>query len=170
MKLIKISENDIKNIVYEVVNRIYSKLPLNEYFVHRSKFVDNVWHLSYQIMENWCLIKVDTLNGCTSIDREHWKGELFAHLNNIGRDGIKGNNSVKARKKAVIEGFDMADLFGGQEVITKKLRNKFIAENINVNDEISQEAIRLFCNDINNIVDVISDYDNADVFGYINSI
>ena len=76
MKKIRLTSNDLRDIVYETIYRVYSKLPLNEYFVNRSKFVDNVWHLSYQIVENWCLIHYCTLTGRVQT-KEHWKKELI---------------------------------------------------------------------------------------------
>lgn len=169
MKTIKLSMNDLRDIVYEVVYKCYSKLPLNEYFVKRSKFVDNVWHLSYQIIENWCLVHYCTLVGRTEL-KEHWKDELIAHLTNIGRDGIKANNSVGTRMKAIAEGFDYASLYDGSERILQIVQDKFKQENINIDDAVIQ-TVKDCSQAINDIAKVIAEYHvKIGIREYVNTI
>ena len=161
--------NDLRDIVYEVVYKCYSKLPLNEYFVKRSKFVDNVWHLSYQIVENWCLVHYCTLASRTEL-KEHWKDELIAHLTNIGRDGIKANNSVGTRTKAIAEGFDYASLYDGSNRIMQIISTKFKKEQISIDDLVVKTA-EDFSNSINDIVKVLAEFHiNYGVEEYVNTI
>ena len=167
--MIRLTESDLKNIIYEVVYRCYSKLPLNEYFVNRSKYVDNVWHLSYQIVENWCLVHYCTIVGRTET-KEHWKDELITHLSNIGRDGIKANNSVKTRLKAVKEGFEYANLYEGKEILLKLVEDKFKTEKIKIDDTVLK-TIEDCSNSIDDIATVVAEfYVNNRIREYVEGI
>ena len=169
MELIRITSKDLKDIIYEVVYKCYSKLPLNEFFIKRSQFVNNVWHLSYQIIENWCLVHYCTLIGRTET-KEHWKDELIAHLTNIGRDGIKANNSVSTRMKAIAEGFDYASLYDGEKRILQIVQDKFKRENINIDENVMQ-TVKDCSQSINDIAKVMAEYNiNFGILDYVNTI
>lgn len=161
--------NDLRDIIYEVIYKCYSKLPLNEYFIKRSKFVDNVWHLSYQIVENWCLVHYCTLVGRTEL-KEHWKDELIAHLTTIGREDIKANNSVGTRTRAIAEGFDYASLYDGNNRIMQIISTKFKKEQIPI-DELVVKTAEDFSESINDIVKVLAEFHiNYGVEEYVNTI
>ena len=140
-KIINLAQNDLRDIIRECVYRIYTKLPLYEYAVHRSDFVYRVSNLLPQIIENWCLIHFCTLSSREQT-KEHWKDELMAHMLNIGGLDIKGNNKVEKRLKAIYEGFDMRDLVGEcSEKIFLYIEGKFHKENIDVNNDIIKQVV-----------------------------
>jgi hypothetical protein len=140
-KIINLTYNDLHDIVRECVYRIYTKLPLYEYAVHRSDFVYRVSNLLPQIIENWCLIRFCTLSRRTQT-KEHWKDELRAHMLNIGGLDIKGNNKVDKRLKAIYEGFNMRDLIGEcSDRIFLYIEGKFNKENIDINNNIVKQVV-----------------------------
>lgn len=140
-KVIRLTRNDLHDIVRECVYKIYTKLPLYEYAVHRSDFVYRVSNLLPQILENWCLVHFCTLSGRIQT-KEHWKDELRAHMLNIGGLDIKGNNKVNKRLKAIYEGFEIRDLLGEcSERIFLYIEGKFKKENIDTNNNIVEQVV-----------------------------
>lgn len=140
-KIIKLTQNNLRDIIRECIYRIYTKMPLYEYAVHRSEFVYRVSNLLPQILENWCLIHFCTLSERTQT-KEHWKDELMTHMLNVGGLDIKGNNKAEKRLKAIYEGFETRDLLGEcSEKIFLYIQGKFKKENIDVNSRIVKQVV-----------------------------
>lgn len=152
--IVRLTENELRDIIFEAVSKVYSKLPLYEYAVKRSKFVDNAWNLSHQILENWCLIRYSRMIG-SERDVDHWKDELLAHMNNIGSQEIKSGNDYKLRVKAIKEGFGYGDLFGEADKIERLLQVKFKKEAFGDKDVI-YNVISDFNKEIEIIIDTIA--------------
>ena len=153
----------IKAVVKEELERLL------EYAIPRAKFVDNVWHLSQQIVENWCLVHYSTLIGGHQT-QDHWRKELRSHMLNIANDNIKGNNSYDSRLKAIREGFEMKDLFLGQDRIMALITNKFLDEGIDIeSNEVKQTALD-FSNSLEGLMSVMSMGDQMEIRNYSNEI
>lgn len=131
MKKIRITYNDFKKIIFENVYNILDNTLLLEYLVQRKDFVNLIWNLSDQIIENWCLIHYTTLNNQTQY-KKHWTSELKGYLKRVSRTGIKSCNDYKSRYKCVMEAFKMNDLIEGDIAnrICLIIQNKFEEEQI----------------------------------------
>lgn len=165
-KYIRLTEKQLNTLVESKVKEQLNYLL--EYAIPRSKFVDNTSNLVYQIIENWCLIRYCTL-ALQEQNKEHWATELRAHISNIGRDTIKGNDSYDSRIKAISEGFDSKDAFNGPERIMQIVKGKFKAEKI-TDTELIRQVILDCSSAIKEIVHHIANYPNEDIDEYIKKI
>lgn len=164
----KLTYNDLQDIVRECVYRIYTKLPLYEYAVRRSEFVYRVSSLLPQIIENWCLIRYCTLTG-RERTKEHWKTELNAHMSNIGYLSVKGNNKAEKRVKAIYEAFDERDFVGDcSERIFLYIENKFTNEKINLSDGIVKQVAKECSEALDDIANAMAE--PTLIKGYIETI
>ena len=163
----KIDNNSLKDIIYNSIYNIINETKLFKYLIHRDKYVDMCFNLSYQIFENWCLIRYCTLTN-RKLTKEHWKDELSSYLYKIGMNGIKANNSPMSRTKAIRQGFDMGDLFNVSTSLIKSLKRKFNKEDINIDDDILYTIINDFQQSVNDIIFILSYNEGID--DYINRI
>lgn len=131
-KYIRLTEEQLNKIVKDSVEKQLALIM--EYAEPRKRFVECAYNLSFQIAENWCLVRY-----CTLIGREqtktHWKNELFAHMVNIASMKLKGNNSTESRQKAFAEAWDRADFSNDAMSIYGRTVGKFVKENIDIKDE-----------------------------------
>ena len=163
----EITNDRIKDIVYESIYKMLNETKLFEYLIHREKYVDICHDLSYQIFENWCLIRYCTITN-RELTKEHWKSELYVYLSKISRNGMKSNNTISSREKAIRQGFDMGDLFNITDSLYKSVKKKFLKENININDNLLSNILSDFSNSIIEIVHILSI--NGDIDEYIETI
>ena len=167
--VIKITESDLHRIIKETICKIYAKMPLNEFFVKRKDFVAKQHNLARQILENWCLINYCTLTGQIR-DKEYWKKELWALIDNLGSEGMKVGNDPKTRYNAIREGFDEISLDDSTERVLKLINRKFKIENIPI-DEIVVKVAENFISNVDKLIWTIANYlINDDGEKYINSI
>lgn len=166
-KYIRLTEEQLNQIVKNAVEKHVSMLM--EYAIPRSKFVDDVWHLARQIIENWCLVHYCTLTNRT-MTKEHWAKELRTHMTNIALTPIKGNNSADTRKKAIKEGLNVIELFKGPEIINNVIYQKFTDENINVKSKEYMQTIEDCFAELDKIVEVMTSYTPVDITTYSTSI
>lgn len=166
-KYIRLTEQELTKLISEEVNKRLQLIM--EYAIPRAKYIDNVSNLTYQIIENWCLVHYCTLVGQTEL-KDHWKSELYAHIDNLGKDTIKGSKNVETKFKATIEGFQEKDAFDGPERILKIIQHKFSSEGINLKSDAVMQVVEDFSNEVENIVHIIADYFNVDVNKYLNEI
>lgn len=168
-KYIRLTETQLNTLIKEEVKKQLQILM--EYAEPRKKFVDKCASYFNQILENWCLCRYCTLSGINVNDcHNHWHNELNTCLEAIGSTHIKKNDSFETRNKAIIEGFDMSDAFGGVDFNLKKLIRKFRLENIDYKDEITKQSVTDFCNEVNNIVVLLSKADLSEISDYAYSI
>lgn len=166
-KVITITESELKALVKEEVKKQLSMLM--EYAIPRRKFVDNAYNLSSQIIENWCLIRYSSIIGRKET-KEHWKQELFAHMDNVSKALIKKNNSYETRLKAIQEGFEMNDLYSGVERIKRLTFAKFKIERIDINTNEYLQCIEDCFQSIDEIANVMAKYDPSLLWKYIEDI
>lgn len=166
-KYIRLTEEELKGIIKEEVGKQLSLIM--EYALPRSKFIDNAFNLSQQIIENWCLVHYCTITNRTDT-KKHWKDELFAHMDNVSKNTIKKNNSFENRKKAFIEAFDYNDLFTSPERIVRLTLRKFMKEEIDTKSEEYTKCVNDCFNSINDIIDALSDGDVHKIGEYIEGI
>ena len=166
-KYVRLTEDELKKLIKEEVNKQLTLIV--EYALPRSKFIDNAFNLSQQIIENWCLVHYCTITKRLET-KEHWKNELYAHMDNVSKNTIKKNNSLENRKKAFIEAFDYNDLFTTPDRVVRLTLRKFIKENIDVKSEEYNKCVNDCFNSINTIIDILSRGDVYEIGEYINSI
>lgn len=166
-KYVRLTEAQLKHLIETEVQKVVHNLM--EYAHPRAKYVENVSNLAKQIIENWCLVHYCTIVGRTEL-KEHWQTELYAHMSNIGQDSIKGNKSLETKRKAIIEGFDVRDLFNGQDKIFDIIYKKFSLEGIDVKSKEVVQTINDCVNSLDTIIDEIADYGAVKLDDYINSI
>ena len=167
--MIRLTENDLKHRILDSIYNIVKNTKLFEYLSHRDEFIDDVFALHRQIIENWCLIHYCTLTKRTET-KEHWKDELYAHIDNIVFDGIKSNNSPKSRLKAIVQAFDRADLYKDETVIYNKIQRKFKKEGIKLDDVFNIVVTDCF-NSISDIANVLASVKNeTEIEKYIETI
>lgn len=171
MKKIRLTYNDFKKIIFESVYNILDNTLLLEYLVQRKDFVNLIWNLSDQIIENWCLVHYCTVIGQTEY-KKHWADELKGCLKRISRTGIKSSNDFNSRKKCVLQAFAMNDLDKGDisERIYLIIQNKFESEGIEDMGLLMQ--ISADCaNRLHELIDILSTPNNeAMVNGYVLTI
>ena len=168
MKKLRLSENEFKGLIYDAIYHVLDKSFILEYAIQRKTFVSLVRDLSYQIIENWCLIHYCTLTN-RSQTKEHWKDELKAYLKRLIRLSIK-NNDFKTRLKAAKEGFNESDMYVSEELLFSFVKDKFKTEKIEL-DYIVKEVIRDCYNSLDSIIEIIATYnDHEKMDEYINSI
>lgn len=171
MKLIRLTEGDLHDIVRECVYKIYSSLPLYEYAYNRSKFIESVDALMPQIIQNWCLIRYCRITKSDDKTINHWKSELTAHLKNLCVMQLKGGNKPSKRLKAVKEAFGLMDYFNRPEVIKMLCEDKFIEEGINPNTKESIATFEECFGELNNIASLIANFKySKEANDYINAL
>jgi len=167
MKIVRLTEEKITELVKDTIYNLYGKLPLMEYAIERKKFVEDARHLAWQIVENLCLIHYRTLTEDETL-KNHWKQEAYAHIENIMRDTLKGGNSYEGRKKAVIQGFEEAEVFDENSTpYLTSIKHKFKKEQINQDSPIVMECMKYVARvAMPTIVELIAriDYDGLDSF------
>lgn len=150
-KYLRLTEQDLRKIVQETVNREI-KVLLEYYAVSRSDFQRDVKNQIGQIAENWCLIHYCSLNNNSQTDcLEHWKDELKAACKNAAITKIKGNDSVESRYKAIHKVFDDLELNSDVSIIDELIVDKFVKEQINTKNTCYQQTLNDFmksCDDI----------------------
>ena len=166
-KYIRVTEEQLNSIIKESVEK-QLKL-IMEYAEPRRKFVEHVANLSYQIIENWCLVHYCTIINRTQ-SKEHWQKELLTHMGNLGTTSIKKNDSVEVRQKAIEEGFNVRDIFESPQRINKIIGKKFIIEDIDYqSDEVKKVCADCF-DSLKDIINLIANFDPSETMGYIKSI
>lgn len=166
-KYIRLSESELKEIVKNEVTKQLSMIL--EYAIPRSKFIENAYNLSSQIIENWCLVHYCTIVGRTET-KTHWRDELYSHMDNVSRDTIKSNNSYEVRAKALTEAFEWNDLFSGSDRIIRLTSRKFNKENINIESKEYFQCMEDCFNSIGDIIDVMAKFDPLEIEKYIETI
>lgn len=150
-KYIRLTEQQLGAIVKEEVEKQLTLIM--EYAIPRSKYVENVYNLSNQIIENWCLIHFSTLYGSCQENKNHWKNELITHMDNIWKSTIKNHKDAETRYKAILEGFDWNDLFESPNRIKVIIKLKFKKEGLS---EYSKEIDKVCTDCFNNIKTIAS--------------
>ena len=166
-KYIRLTEQQLNQIVKEAVERHVNMLM--EYAIPRAKFIDNVGNLTTQMLENWCLVHYCTLTGRT-MTKDHWKKELYAHMTNIGKKAIKGNNSCENRINAITEGFSQMDVPTTVERIDFLIGDKFIMEDIDIEDTVYAKCLEDCNNSIPSMINVLADGYYKNIKEYIETI
>lgn len=166
-KYIRVTESQLQEIVKNEVNKQLSVLL--EYAIPRSKFVENAYNMSDQIIENWCLAHYCTITGRSQL-KEHWKGELYVHMNNVSKKVIKANNTYDIRLKAITEGFDWNNLFDGAERINRLICVKFKTEGIDMTTKEYEQCVGDCFNSLQEIIDVMARFDPLSIEEYIGKI
>jgi len=168
---IRLSESKLKEIVKETVCNIIEKIPLYEYAVARRKYVDTVFALSRQIVENLCLIRYRTLTNDDTL-KANLKQEAYAHIENLVDTDIKGCDSDEGRRRATIKGFDEASVFTKESrLYTKRVYDKFAKEQINPMSNEAQEAIEYVATDaMPRLVEIIATGAYQDIRDFLDTI
>lgn len=165
-KYIRLTENDLKAIVKEAVNRELQYIM--EYAMPRSKFIDKADGYLSVAFEHIFLVKFSRLSGGLKLEK-HWRDEVFTFLTNISKNKIKKANEYDNRKKALTTAFEYNDLFSGYDGVKNLIEAKAIEENINLDSKEAVAAIQ-YCSEcvpvllellsVNNVMDIKKFTDN----------
>ena len=158
MKIIRLSKNELTDIVRECVYRIYSKLPLYEYAHSRSAFIDRVDYVMPQIIVHWCLIRCARKTNKNLDNINHWKEEINGFLSSIGNLQLKGSNKVSKRLKAIYEAFGLMDYFNRPQVIKDLCNVKFGKEGFDVASNEAKETFKECFKSLEDIAKMIASY------------
>lgn len=160
----------IKKQVQKTISEYIDKHFLFEMAYRRGVFKEKINCLLDQIIQNWCLVHY-----CTLVNREqlkkHWKeDELQTHLMKCASYNIQGNNSSKARAKALNELWSERDFNSNLNTINLIVNMKFRQEKIDVTTPIYQQCLYDCMKASNDIIKVIADANINNIIEYTNSI
>ena len=163
MGKIKSTYNEFKKIIFESVYNILDNTLLLEYLVQRKDFVNLLWDLSDQIIENWCLVHYCTMLGQTEY-KKHWTDELKVYLKRISRTEMKSSNDFNSRKKCVLQAFAMNDLDKGDIArrIALIIQNKFESEGI-IDEGVIHQVSTDCASRLNELIDLLATPNNEGI-------
>ena len=142
---------------------------LTEMALPRKSVKARVVNIFPQIIENWCLIHYVTLSGDKEMYKNHWKSELFSHLTSICRLQIKENDNFDSRKK-LFNQIMIEEDFTIPNSIHLVITSKFKKEGIDRTTETYNNILIDFINNINTIVNLISNKNDIEIEEYIDNI
>lgn len=101
---------------------------INEMAMNLSKFRNKLIDISYQILQNWCLVKLsdEYSDKSFAINRNHWGSELKAHMNTIVDINIKSGRKDKTIRSVWIDDLELND----HVEVAKRIRGKFNDEGL----------------------------------------
>ena len=146
-----------KKIITDSLIRVASEAHLiDEMACDRKTYRQNAIHLSWQIIENWCLCYYCVMMDTKNQNFGHWKVELASHLGEIKRTGLKKGSGDK---KTVLTDLyiNMYD-FNDPKNIESIIRGKFYIEQLKDSSVISFAA-NAFAESINDIIDLLANPD-----------
>lgn len=167
---ITLSESELKylitNTVKTVLREELQKYLISEMAMSLSDYKKRVESLMQQILENWCLIRYVSLTGDKQKNKNHWKTELKAHINNIATIKVKSGNKMNA----IFQLWNMYDWDTDEQVIARRLATKFETENIPITGPIFAQIVSDFKNETKNIAKILTSDSNLEALEYVNSI
>lgn len=156
-KYIRLTEQDLNNIINEVVEKKINSL-LEYYAINRSRFKERILNQVQQIIENWCLVSFCSLtNNDINRCKEHWRNELGTALQNVARPELKRNNSFEYRYKLIKSVFDEEDLCNDPNRILLLIRRKFTNEGIDYKSKEVKTVCDMFIDNIDDIIKSMAD-------------
>ena len=156
----------IKNIIKEEID----KYMLTEMALSLSDYKFRVESIMQQILENWCLIRYCTLTGDKIENKNHWKTELIAHINNIAGLKIKNGNSIVTKTNAIFKLWNMYDWDTDESCIAQRLFSKFYKENISTKSEVYSQIVSDFKNETKKLAYALTDTSPDSIVEYVNNI
>lgn len=174
MKKLELTEIELKNIIkeeiQEALNEYSNKGNLFEMAYRRDVFKEKVNYFLDQIIQNWCLVHYCTLTNRKEL-KKHWKeDELQTHLMKCAGFNIQGNNSPKARAKALTEIWSERDFNSNTNTINLIVNTKFRKENIDITTPIYSQCLNDCLEASNDIIKVIADANIKEIIDYTDSI
>lgn len=134
---------------------------LNEMAVSIKNYKKRVDSLRFQLVENWCLCMYCKLYDSEESCFSHWKNELYTCFKNLKFLSLKGSqNKASILRMMLIDDYDYND----SKMIYDIVKGKFKKENISL--VYLEEPAKRFSNNIDEIIEVISD-DDALIDDYI---
>lgn len=134
---------------------------LNEMTYDRRKFQETFFSFLDNIIENYCLIKHASLTGENTETRNHWRLELLALLQKLNRMKLVSGDKTKAMKEEYAKAeYDIND-------IVEVIETKFEIEGIE--DDLVALAT-LFMDDIDNIIEVVSNGTKGEVKAFVEGL
>lgn len=159
MRCVFESEEQIRwrRIIDEKVSFVEHGVPLllTKMSVSVRYFKDKIESLSDQLIENWCLCKYCQMFEPDNQNFNHWKNELYAVLHAFGNFKLKSGNKSKIMRRVLIDEYE----FNTIEQVRKVIRDKFHVEKFPVDGNEIESVASEFANEIENIIDVVSNGD-----------
>ena len=108
-----------------------------------------------QVVENWCLVHY-----CFLINRDmtlnHWRRELYTQMHNCAKVSFPNNRYPKRYSKFKEIFIDKLNLDNPQEVINLIYNKFFVEEGFKEDTKLLNNIAFDFCNNLNNIIDIIA--------------
>lgn len=161
---------ELKHIISSIIREELQKYVITEMAMSTKDYKKRVESLMQQILENWCLIRYCTLSGERQDLKKHWMYELRAHINNIVSIKLKNGNSEISKRNALYSLWNMYDWDTDESCIAQRLYVKFEKEGIPTNGKVFAQVVSDFKNETKNIVKILINSSNTEVFEYINGI
>ena len=149
----KITENRLREIINESVEDVLNRIGIiNETTVPLETYKTRVDGLRFQLVENWCLCKWCQLFNPESENFAHWTSELKACIDNLKFLDIKnGIDKRRTLTRMLVNDYD----YNSANMIERIVRDKFVRENINDNNQKVRVCTE-FADNINGLIDAIS--------------
>lgn len=184
--LYTISENDLKNIVKESIEKALDekKTPLDEIIssvlssnrpllsemeLKRKDYKDKIDNLSAQMIENWCLIHYCRISDIDNTSINQWKSELTEDLLTAARYNIKGTDKWEDKEQAIREVWNDND-YHFPNTIEYVIYNKFHKEGLDTDNEIFLKTISDCITSFNVLLHLISLGDIKELCDYVNDL
>lgn len=152
----EVIENNKKGIITEIA------LP-------RKSVKARIVNIFPQIVENWCLVHYVKLSGDKKELLNHWKSELFAHLISVCKLQIKDNDGFNSRKK-LLNQIMLDEDYTIPNVIHLTITSKFKKEDIDRTSETYNNILIDFINNINLIINLLSNKNDMDIEKYVDNL
>ena len=160
------SEKNIRKIIREEIE----KYMLNEMALSLSEYKFRVESIMQQILENWCLVRYCTLTGDKPENKNHWKTELIAHINNIAGLKIKNGNSVVTKTNTIFKLWNMYDWDTDESCIAQRLFSKFYKEGIDTKSKVYSQIVSDFKKETKKLAYTLTDTSTDSILNYVNNI
>lgn len=143
------------------------KTKIFEMAYSRSRYMDEVFRLRHQLIENWCLLRYSTLNGKLQ-EHNHWLKELRAHILNLAKMDIKVD-----KKKATTEVLIYGEEANNPKQVIWLISHKWGDEGFDIDSNLTEEVVDDFVEyGIYELIDIICKkrLSNNELNEYLNNI
>lgn len=130
---------------YDYIRKSFIKEMADNLSTFRVKTQD----ITYQLIQNWCLVKWCDLNPDNDISkrmRNHWASELKSYIIRIAKSKVKCGRKDKVIKDILITEMELNDPVEIQDIIRDKFNEEGLSKYVNQIAEICSKHINEICN------------------------
>ena len=147
----------MKSLV-EYINEAY----ITEMAANMSDFRHDVTNISFQIIENWCLVRWAEMypEHHLSVNRNHWASELKGHLRGIVKTRLKSGRKDKVIKSVMLDSYEFQYDDSVADTIRKKFNDEGLSKYINI---MAHE----FTKNVTEVCNIMSSNNEEDIDDYV---